>query len=176
MKEYTMLNYGMIFSEKFSRISNQAKLLYIKLNFYAIKGFVTNPMQILNSLNYDKKVFDELVDNGDILTLEGRGEIFITAYYVHNYSFPRSEWLRSPFAPYWKKKMTVNEDGLAVFGTYMPMSKNELLGNVSEPKTEEIKIENPKPIQIVSEKDDEEEWNNIVREIEEIEKVNKDGF
>ena len=44
MKDYTMFNFNFLFNDHFAKVSNQAKLYYVALNFYAINGFVPNPL------------------------------------------------------------------------------------------------------------------------------------
>ena len=114
MKTNTMFNYDLLFGDHMAKVSNQAKLYYIKLNFFAHNGFVTNPMQILDSLGFDKSVFWELVANDEILTLPGRSEVFITSYFVHNHFSPKT-WTKSPFAQYWRGKLFTKPNGVATF-------------------------------------------------------------
>ena len=66
MKKYTMFYYPFLFSDHMAKVSNQAKLYYIALNFYAINGFLANPIQVLDSFGYDKGIFTELLNNGEI--------------------------------------------------------------------------------------------------------------
>ena len=114
MKEKTLFNYSFLFGDHMSRCSEQARLYYIKLNFYADNGFVANPIGVLDSMNYDKGVMYELINNGDLLKLEDRSEVFITAYFIHNNLKPMS-WLKSPFAVYWKNKLFIKPNGVATF-------------------------------------------------------------
>ena len=144
MKNSTMFKYDLLFGDHFAKVSNQAKLYYIKLNFYCDRGFVANPMSVLDSLNFDKSVFQELVANGEILTLPDRCEVFITSYFVHN-SFKPSEWLKSPFAVYWKGKLWTKKNGVA---TFKPQSE-EIEKN---PLDAIIKIEQPV---------DEKKWDEL---------------
>lgn len=113
MKTYTMFNYDMLFSDHMAQVSNQAKLFYIKLNFYANNGFVANPLSVLDSLGFDKSVLQELINNDEVLTIEGRSEIFITSYFVHNKGLKPKSWLSSPFAQYWKYKLWTKDNGVA---------------------------------------------------------------
>lgn len=115
MKNYTIFNFDYLFSDHMAKISNQAKLYYIKLNFYANNGFVANPISVLDSLGYDKSVYYELVHNEEILTLEGRSEVFITAYFIHNKNINHKSWLSSPFAQYWKGKLWTKPNGVCTF-------------------------------------------------------------
>ena len=115
MKNYTMFDFNLLFGDHFAKVSNQAKLYYIKLNFYADHGFVANPLSVLDSLGFDKSVFQELINNGEILSLPDRCEVFITSYFVHNNKFKPSEWLKSPFAVYWKGKLWTKKNGVATF-------------------------------------------------------------
>lgn len=115
MKEYTMFSFEFLFNDHFAQVSDQAKMLYIKMNFYATNGFVANPYAILDSLGYDKSVLQELIINEDILSLPDRCEVFITAYFVHNKGLNKKTWWNSPFAVYWKGKLQLKENGIATF-------------------------------------------------------------
>ncbi len=103
MKNYALFNFLYLESDNFCKLSEQAQLYYIKLMFYADNGFVSNAKGVLDSLNYDKSVMQELINNGDILVQEGRDEIFITSFYVHNKGVSVAVWKTSPFAIYWKR-------------------------------------------------------------------------
>ena len=69
MKNYTCFNYDYLFSDHFAKISNEARLYYIKLNFYANNGFVANPMSVLDSLGYDKGVLTPLLASRSISSI-----------------------------------------------------------------------------------------------------------
>lgn len=136
MKNYTMFNYSFLFNDHFAKVSNQAKLYYIKLNFFADKGFVPNPMMLLDSLGFDKSVFWELKNNDEILTLPDRSEIFITSYFVHNPRFDIREWYKSPFSVYWKGKLKVKMNRVATFnpnGLDKEMPLPQDLANIQPP-------------------------------------------
>ena len=136
-----MFYYPFLFSDHMAKVSNQAKLYYIALNFYAINGFVANPLQILDSFGYDKSVLQELINNEEILALPDREEVFITSYFVHNKGLKPITWLSTPFAPYWKGKLFIKKDnGVATF----------------TPQGEEPKQKDPMD-KIIPPKDDEEE-------------------
>lgn len=113
MRNYAMFDYDYLFGDHFAKVSNEARLLYIKLMFHATEGFVSNPLSTLDSLGYDRGVLNELISNGDILTLDGRCEVFITAYYVHNKNFNRSGWIKTPFSDYWRGKLWIKDNGVA---------------------------------------------------------------
>lgn len=115
MKNYTMFNYNFLFNDHFAKISNKAKLYYIELNFFANNGFVPNPLKILDSLGYDKSVFDELVKNDELLVLPGRSEVFITSYFIHNKGLKCYSWRATPYAVYWEGKLYVKKNGIATF-------------------------------------------------------------
>lgn len=115
MKNYTMFNYEWLFGDHFAKISKQAKLYYIALNFFANNGFVANPMSVLDSLGYDKGVFDELVSNGELLTIPDRSEIFITSYFIHNPGIDCYSWRKTRFAIYWDNKLFVKKNGVVKF-------------------------------------------------------------
>jgi len=112
MKNRICLDYNYIFGDYFATVSEQARLYYIHLLFYADKGFVANPIQVLDSMGYDKEVYYELLKNEEILSIPGRKEIFITSYFVHN-KFSSYEWTKSTFATYWKGKLFFKENGIA---------------------------------------------------------------
>ena len=113
MKNYAMFNYDFLFGDHFAKASPKAKLLYINLSFYADCGFVANPKQICKSMGYDESVLQELIDIDELLTLEGRAEMFITSYFVHNTNFKPFSWLSSPFGEYWKSKMWMKKNKIA---------------------------------------------------------------
>lgn len=114
MKDNLVFNYNMLFSDHFSRVSDQAKLYYIKLMFFAHNGFVSNPLSVLDSMGYDKSVLDELIANEDVLKLPDRCEVFITSYFVHTHFKPMS-WMSTPFSIYWKGKLYIKKNGVATF-------------------------------------------------------------
>lgn len=115
MKDYTMFNYNFLFNDHFAKVSNQAKLYYVALNFYAINGFVPNPLQVLDSLGYDRGVFDELVANEELLVLPDRAEVFIASYFIHNPGIKPFSWRATPYAVYWDGKLYVKKNGIATF-------------------------------------------------------------
>lgn len=115
MKNYTMFNYNFLFGDHMAKVSNQAKLYYIELNFFANNGFVANPLKVLDSLGYDKGVFYELVNNGELLTLPDRSEVFITSYFLHNKGMECYSWRKTPYAVYWDGKLYVKKNGVATF-------------------------------------------------------------
>lgn len=120
MLNYIMLNYDYLSNDHMAKISKEAQLYYIKLMFHSNCGFVANPITILDSMGYDKSVLQELINNGEILTLEGRDEVFITSFYIHNHRFKTYSWLKTPFAQYWKGKLWIKENGIA---TLKPQKK-----------------------------------------------------
>ena len=150
MKSETMFSFDLLFGDHMAKVSNQAKLYYIKLNFYARNGFVANPMSVLDSLGFDKSVFQELVNNGEILTLPNRCEVFITSYFVHNHFDPKT-WLKTPFAQYWKGKLYTKKNGVATFNPQGDEDKDPL-DYIKVPKEEEPKQE-PNPTK--------EEWDKL---------------
>ena len=137
MKDSLMLNYNYLFSDHMAKCSDQAKLYYIKLMFFANNGFVSNPIEILDSFGYDRGVLNELIANEDLLVLPGRSEVFITAYFIHT-RFKPLTWLTSPFATYWRGKLYIKENGVASFKPPVvpadPMDKIVVPGKV-EPST-----------------------------------------
>lgn len=119
-----------------AKVSDKAKLYYIKLCFFANNGFVPNPLSVLDSMGpgYDKSIYKELVDNGEILTIPDRAEVFITSYFVHNHFNP-SAWTKTIYFPYWKDKIWTKRNGVATLKK--PQNEEE------EPKAENTKIEDP---------------------------------
>ncbi len=142
MKSYSMFNFDMLFSDHMAKVSDQAKLYYIKLCFFANNGFVANPISVLDSMGYDKSVYHELVANGELLTLPDRCEVFITSYFVHNHLKPGS-WLKTPFAIYWKGKLFTKKNGVA---TFKPQGeeKEESFADQLEKALPEQKQDNPR--------------------------------
>ena len=123
-----MFNFDLLFGDHMAKVSDQAKLYYIKLHFFANCGFVANPISVLDSMGYDKSVYQELINNGELLKLPDRCEVFITSYFVHNH-FKASSWLNTPYAPYWKGKLFTKKNGVATFTPQTdeePIQKNEL--------------------------------------------------
>lgn len=154
MKNYTMFNYNFLFSDHMAKVSNQAKLYYIALNFFAINGFVPNPLQVLDSLGYDKGVFNELVCNGELLTIPDRSEIFIASYFVHNKGMTCYSWRSTPYAVYWENKLFVKKNGVC---TFKPQGLEDKDTDVSDPLD---KIEEPDPNE-----GNKNEWDKLVGEI-----------
>lgn len=139
MKNYTMFNYDFLFGDHFAKISNQAKLYYIQLNFFANNGFVANPLQILDSLGYDKGVFQELINNKEILTLEDRSEVFIASFFIHNPGINCFAWKGTRYAVYWEDKLYVRKNGVVKFapeGNVKKLVDNDPLDKIIEPKDE----------------------------------------
>ena len=114
MKDRLCFDFNYIFNDHMAKCSDQAKLYYIKLMFFATNGFVSNPLEVLDSLGYDKGIFYELVRNDEIMTLPGRSEVFITAYFLHTH-FNAASWLSSPFAIYWKGHLWTKKNGVATY-------------------------------------------------------------
>lgn len=185
MKDYCMFNFDYLFSDHFAQVSNQAKLYYIKLCFYANRGFVANPMSVLDSLGFDKSVYWELVKNDEILTLPDRSEVFITSYFIHNPGLRAKELGFSPFWIYWRGKLHLKRNGVATFkaeGLYDNSPNLDPLANVQAPN--EI-IEEKQKVPLVPEKSldtdstyipptpqpidkefDEQRWNELLNDIE----------
>jgi len=193
MKNYTMFSYEYLFSDYFSNVSNEAKLYYIKLNFFAEYGFVPNPLEILDSLGYDKSVLLELIRSEEVLTLPNRKEVFLTSYFIHNYRFNPFDWNKSPFAVYWKGKLYIKKNGVATFKNNSPhLAKNnhpEMLDNVKErgkkkksyasyhkqdKSTPAVEVGIAKTMNKASEssKEEDAEWQALLKELEN----NKDEF
>lgn len=144
-----MLNYDYIFGDHFAKVSEQARLYYIKLMFYANCGFVANPISVLDSLGYDKSVLVELINNGDVLALQGRSEIFITSFFVHNKGFKFNSWMTTPYVQYWRGKLYIKRNGIATF----------------KPQKEEIEeVHNDPSIETTTTNGD-NNWENLLNEI-----------
>ena len=166
MKDYSMFNFNFLFGDHFANVSNQAKLYYIKMCFYADRGFVANPMSILDSLGYDKSVYWELVKNDEILTLPDRKEIFITSYFIHNPGLKSNEWWFSPFAIYWKGKLHIKKNGIATFkadGLYDNSPNLDPLANVETPTDEKSDGDSHG---LTNEEN--ERWDNILSDLEKL--------
>lgn len=114
MKDRICLDFNYLFTDHMAKCSNQAKLYYIKLMFFANNGFVANPLEVLDSFGFDRGVLDELIANDDILTIPGRSEVFITAYFIHT-KFNPASWLNTPFSIYWKGRLRTKPNGVATF-------------------------------------------------------------
>lgn len=115
MKNHTMFNFNFLFNDHFAKISNQAKLYYIKLNFFADNGFVPNPLEVLDSLNYDRGVLNELIRNEEIITVPDRSEVFIKSYFIHNPGIKPFSWRATPYAVYWENRLFVKKNGIVDF-------------------------------------------------------------
>lgn len=136
-----MFNYDFLFGDHFAKISNQAKLYYIDLNFFANNGFVANPLQILDSLGYDKGVFQELVKNGELLVLPDRSEIFIASYFIHNPKIDCYSWRKTRFAVYWEDKLYVKKNGVVKFapeGNVKELLEYDTLDKIVEPDQNQV--------------------------------------
>lgn len=158
-----MFNYDFLFGDHFAKASPKAKLLYINLSFYADCGFVANPKQICKSMGYDESVLQELIDIDELLTLEGRAEMFITSYFVHNTNFKPFSWLSSPFGEYWKNKMW--------------MKKNKIATLKKQDKSKEEQQEQEASIEKDTSSIQEQEYRNIKRTtLEEIESKSDDDL
>lgn len=141
MRNYAEFYYDFLFGDHFGKLSNEALIYYIALNFYADNGFVANPMRVLDSLGFAKVTFDELVANGEIIVQADRSEVFITAYYLHNKGFKPASWLGSPFAPYWIGKLTTKTNRIAKFypGGIPNKNKKDPIEVIEEPSDDAIK-------------------------------------
>ena len=131
MKNSVMFNFNLLFGDHMAKVSDKAKLYYIKLNFFANNGFVPNPLSVLDSMGvgYDRSVFQELVDNGELLTRPDRCEVFITSYFVHNHFNP-SAWTHTIYYPYWKGYMWTKKNGVA---TLKPQVEEKQSEEITEP-------------------------------------------
>lgn len=136
MKDYTEFCYDFLLGDHFAKVSNEALIYYIALNFNATNGFVANPLRVLDSLGFCRTVFDELVANEEIITQPDRSEIFITAYFIHNPGFKPGSWLSSPFAPYWLGKLNTKSNRIAKFNPEgkKPKNNDDPLAVIQEPK------------------------------------------
>lgn len=164
MKTYTQFNYNWLFGDYFAKVSNQAKLYYVALNFYADRGFVPNPKRVLDSLGYDISVYYELVKNGELLVLPDRCEVFITSYYIHNNKFNNMEWLKSPFSVYWRGKLYIKKNGVATFNPQgLQTLEKEPLADVETPSIEELN-----EIASVDVYSTDDEWDSLMKEAEQL--------
>lgn len=141
MKNYTCFNYNFLFCDHFAKISNEARLYYIKLNFYADNGFVPNPMQVLDSLGYSKDVYNELIRNGELLTIPDRCEVFISSYFVHNKGLKPYCWKSTPYAVYWENKLYVKKNGVVDFAPEgLPKKERDPLDKINVATNEEKSV------------------------------------
>lgn len=115
MKNYTMFYFDYLFGDHFEKVSAKAKLLYINLNFYANAGFVANPRKVCKEMGFNLSTLDELISIEELLTLEGRDEMFITSYFVHNPNFNPLNWTKTPYATYWRGKLWMKKNRVATF-------------------------------------------------------------
>ena len=144
MKQSGLFNYDLLFGDYMSKCSNEARLYYIKIMFYANNGFVANPMGVLDSMGYDRSVYQELVDHKELLVLPDRCEVFITSYFVHNRFKPMS-WMSSPFAIYWKNKLYIKKNGVATFNP-QGLEEEPKKPNVGEQIVEQTQTKNYTPV------------------------------
>lgn len=140
MKKYTLLNYSFIFSDHFSVVSDQAKLLYIEMMFFAENGFVANPKAILDARNYHISVLNELVANGDVLKLPNRSEVFITAFFLHNKGAYPYTWRSTPYFIYWKDHLHIKKNGVATLKNIAPEDTLDLIIQPKEKKTKPYEV------------------------------------
>lgn len=162
MKSEVMFNYDYLFGDHMAKVSHQAVLYYIKLMFFANNGFVSNPMEVLDSLGYDKTIYYELLANGEILSLPERSEIFITSYFIHNHFKPMS-WLSTPFAVYWKGKLFIKKNGVATFTPQAEdeTQKTEQTNPADQPEESEKKKELKKCLKSIVELQNDKEDSNL---------------
>ena len=156
MKNYTMFNYDFLFGDHFAKISKQAKLYYIELNFFANNGFVANPLKILDSLGYDRGVFNELISNGELLTLPDRSEVFIASYFIHNPGIDCYSWRKTRYAVYWEDKLYVKKNGIVKFapeGNVKELVERDPSDKILEPKQEPLDATEKKSDELDAEKD-----------------------
>lgn len=115
MRNFAMFNYDFLFGDHFKNVSKEARLYYVELSFYAVNGFVANSKSIIQEKGYKETVLQELIDNGDILTLPNRSEVFVTAFFIHNRGVAPKVWMRTAYYPYWKNKLFIKYNGVATF-------------------------------------------------------------
>ena len=143
MKEFAMINYPFLFGDHFSNVSNEARLLYIEMMFFANNGFVANPRAILDARGYPVDVLNELIANGDVLKLPDRSEVFITSYFIHNPGFKAASWKNTPYAIYWQGKLHVKKNGVA---TFKPVEEeHEDMVIAAEEDDDPVQVERPMP-------------------------------
>lgn len=132
MKNYAMFYFDYLFGDHFEKVSAKAKLLYVNLNFYANAGFVANPKKICKEMGFNETTIDELIKNGELLSIEGRDEMFITSYFVHNPNFQPLHWTKTPYATYWFGKLWMKKNRVATLK--QPKENEEKPQNVDEKK------------------------------------------
>lgn len=153
MKDYSLFNYQYLFGDWQKKVSEQAILLYIKMNFCATNGFVANVNEILDGMGYDKGVLQELINAEEVLTLPNRTEVFITSFFVHNKGANKFSWMQTPYGIYWKGKLWMKENGIAT------LKKQELNKQPSQEQTSLKMTENEQIIH-------NESWDEILADIE----------
>lgn len=142
MRDFAMFNFEYLFGDSFSKVSHKAKLLYINMMFYANCGFVSNPKQICSNLGFTETILDELIKCGELLTREGRAEMVMTNYFIHNQSFNPLWWTKTPYATYWHNHLWIKKN--RVFTLRKPKEeKEESLTDKQQPQQEEIDITLP---------------------------------
>ena len=160
MKNYCCFNYDFLFGDHFAKLSNQAKLYYVKLNFHANNGFVPNPKSVLDSLGYDIGVFNELVSNGELLVLPDRCEVFIAAYFIHNKGFNCYSWRSTPYAVYWENKLYVKKNGIVHFDPGgLKKDEKDPLDKITTPSDDEDNQDEED-----GESDNQADWENNLAE------------
>lgn len=162
MKNYTVFNYQFLFGDHMAKVSNQAKLYYVNLCFFAENGFVANPIQVLDSMGFDKSVYYELINNGELLYLPNRSEVFICSYYLHNKGEKPMNWLSSPFSIYWRGKLFIKKNGVATFN---PLAETvDPLDKIKEPKETPKEDTQEQPTQ--PQGDELKSWEELMAEFE----------
>ena len=138
MKNYTMFNYEFLFGDHFSQISEEARMLYIKMNFYANNGFVANPLALIDSLGYTRDALIELINNGDVLKLEDRSEVFITAYFVHNVGMDAHSWQKTNYYYYWKGKLWIKQNRIATLDPKKEKADDVITNKSNDPEWDAV--------------------------------------
>lgn len=167
MVNYAMFNYDYLFSDHMAKVSNEAKLYFVKLMFMSNCGFVANPISVLDSMGYDKSIMQELINNGELLTLPNRSEVFIASFYIHNHNYHIYSWMKTPFAQYWKGKLFIKKNGVATFKPQQEQAKHEVSVKQIEKETEQkenISYED-KNADDPNEPVKEHEWNDMLGQI-----------
>jgi len=154
MKNYTMFNYDYLFGDYFAKVSKQAKLYYIELNFFANNGFVANPLKVLDSLGYDKSVYYELVKAHELLTIPDRSEVFIASYFIHNKGMQCYSWRKTPYAIYWENKLYVKKNGVVDFDPDgLPQHEKDPLDKIIEPTEDEVATNDETSVNVSNEEE-----------------------
>lgn len=125
MPKKCLFNYQFLFGDHTAKLSNEAKLLLIEMMFHADYGFVSTAKGIIDSRGFTLDHLQELINNGDVLQIPNRCEVFMTCYFVHNDFDPKC-WMKSVFYTYWKDKLYIKTNRIAALKKNKDQQTEEL--------------------------------------------------